>query len=87
MTMDLVYGVGFGGGRFISDPIGELGRSASLFHKRLRERPYPVMRSGHCHASGPTSCSSSLCRSCRKTRARVGPIPPSGISTMWARFA
>lgn len=34
MTMDLVYGVGFAGLRFISDPIGELGRSASLFHER-----------------------------------------------------
>lgn len=31
-----------------------------------------------------TSCSSSLSRSCRKVRARVGPIPPSGIPAVRA---
>jgi hypothetical protein len=42
---------------------------------------------GHCQAPGCISCWSSLWRSCRRARARVGPIPPGGIPATWAASA
>ena len=40
-----------------------------------------------CQEPGPTWCWSSLSRSWRRARARVGPIPPSGMPAMRAASA